>query len=957
MAAQYIPIKRVSSLDVPITAEKLDGSLFTTENQAHEFIISVRKNGVKQTVTGGVTGKFIRANGTTIFLQGSIVDGDAVVRLHQDCYNVQGRFTFNIFNSQDGVTTCIYSAVGKIDMGSTETVIDAGDVVPDVSDVVAKQEEMTQVIADARTATSAANTAAQNVGSIVARPYSPPYKAGEHCTQNGNLYKAMHDIPSDEEWTASHWTQIVMGDEVTNLKSALSLDDIDIEKIKSATVTKVLGSEIAYTDNEEGVYWRFINGAWQKVHTSGSAYNHIVTYPVTAGKVYRVTGRHGNYFPLATFWTTDGTAPIGCTEDGYSATQVAENITLDVIVPEGATKMLVTAFPLGTFPTVKEITYENSMSVAQKIADQVFYYTFDENFVSFEETNTGLNITLPYRFYIHYLKPVGSVQKTLATGVSSVTYECPNNDYLVFDLKDNQVKHWGWGDISSANKDDYILFANINSKNITGGILKPYFNRYKIKQIEAENYPRTLNNLRESALTVEFDTNFVKFERTTTGLDITLPYRCFIIGDKSGTIYEKRLNGLTTGAFTVEWNLVGFVILDITTGNVSVVGWSDMFTQANPFIVLASRGKRVNVNGIYYPLIGDGALLPYFNQYMITEVDSERNNGRIAPPYYYFIDDYLPNKAISIRNKAKSADVSFGFLTDYHVGFNTGRSMLLMKYIADKTNAVPFVLFGGDVPKATGTEADALAAGDDWLKKASIFGKDKVFQCKGNHDYMINITGEPTFHADIKTDYYYICKPTEGKVNGEPGKLYYYFDDDVNKVRYIVLDNYDAEYSSGNYNTTGMSQTQYDWLINCLDVDGYDVLVLSHQTSDPTLRNYESVLEPLQEILKAFVTKGTLSYSGNGVSLSKDFTGTTSRLICHLSGHSHDDEAHVDNGVLSIVSVCDAYYTLPSGYNRTYATIDEQAIDIFCITKDSGNGNGSIEIVRIGAGSDRHFTY
>ena len=142
MAAQYIPIKRISTLDTPIKAEKLDGSLFTTENQAHEFIISVRKNGVKQTVTGSVSGKFIRANGTTIFLQGSIVDGDAVVRLHQDCYNVQGRFTFNIFNTQSGVTTCIYSAVGKMDMGSTETVIDAGDVVPDISDVVAAQEAM-----------------------------------------------------------------------------------------------------------------------------------------------------------------------------------------------------------------------------------------------------------------------------------------------------------------------------------------------------------------------------------------------------------------------------------------------------------------------------------------------------------------------------------------------------------------------------------------------------------------------------------------------------------------------------------------------------------------------------------------------------------------------------------------------------------------------------------------------
>ena len=223
MAAQYIPIKRISTLDTPIKAEKLDGSLFTTENQAHEFIISVRKNGVKQTVTGSVSGKFIRANGTTIFLQGSIVDGDAVVRLHQDCYNVQGRFTFNIFNTQSGVTTCIYSAVGKIDMGSTETVIDAGDVVPDVSDVVAAQEAAQAAITAANTAAQTANTAAQNVGGIVARPYSSSstYTAGDYCTNNGNLYKANQEISTAEEWTASHWTQIVMGDEVTDLKSAL----------------------------------------------------------------------------------------------------------------------------------------------------------------------------------------------------------------------------------------------------------------------------------------------------------------------------------------------------------------------------------------------------------------------------------------------------------------------------------------------------------------------------------------------------------------------------------------------------------------------------------------------------------------------------------------------------------------------------------------------------------------
>lgn len=862
------------------------------------------------------------------------------------------------------------------------------------------------------------------------------------------------------------------------LKSAFELDEADFEAVKDATVVNKKVADIEYTDDEQHVYWRYINGAWELVETSGAYYNHISTFPVTAGKLYRVTGRHAAYTPLATFWTDEGATPFACTPDGYSADQTGEIVTLDVFVPEGATKMVVTGFPLDTFPTVTEFEYvcvselisdpfvvfesgtfqdangtvkssnsarirnsdildirnlasmtipsgfsayiflldadkteistvtwrsgkinipsiitsntyyinfairkddatssdisayiptiqqntlfvsnlRNTMTVVSRVTDELVYCTFDERYVSFEANGSGMDITLPYRFYIHYLSEKSSAEKTLASGVSSITYECANNTYLVFDLEDNTVKQWTWSNISVASKDKYILFANVANAEIVGGILKPYLNRYKLKLIENENYPTTLKRLRESALGVGFDTNVVKFARTSIGLDITLPYRCYIFGDKFNNIYEKKLNGLDTGSFTISWDMSGYIVLDITTGTVSIDSWSDITSRTDPFIVLAYSGKRVYINDILYPVFGAGALLPYFNQWVLSETDSEINN-RLIPPYYYFINDYLPDKVVSIREKAKVADVSFGFLTDFHVEYNTERSMLLMKYIADATNAVPFVLFGGDVPKATGTEEDALASGDKWLEIASIYGKENVYQCKGNHDYMINITDSPTFYADVKTDYYYICKPTEQKVQGEPGKLYYYFDDEVNKVRYIVLDNYDAGYSSGHYNTTGMSQTQYDWLLNLLDVDGYDVLVLSHQTSDTTLNNYESVLAPLQEILKAFVAKSTLSYSGNGVTLSADFAGNTSRLICHLSGHSHDDESHVDDGVLSIVTVCDAYYSVPSGYNRTMSTVNEQAFDIICITKDTGSGYGSIELIRIGAGEDRSFTF
>lgn len=714
---------------------------------------------------GSCSGEVILYGGGTVALTG-VVSGNAVyVVLNAACYVRPGPIRVSVTWTDGTNTATVVQGFGNVNITQDGTVIDPGTIIPSVSALIA------------------------------------------------DIDAAVASIPAD----------------YSDLLTTLALDEIDINTLKAATVTKKLGSEIAYTDNEEGGYWRYINGAWQKVKTSGTAYWHMVTYPVTGGHMYRVTGRHGPYTPLATYWTDDGATPIGYSPDGYSASQSSEQITLDLIIPENATKMIVTAFPLGTFPTVKEVTYTNSADT-------------------------------------------------------------------------------------------------------------------------------TLHNLRESALGVTFDLNVLKFTRTSTGLDITLPYRCFIFGDKTANIYEKKLNGLTSGSFDISWDLNGYIVLDITTGTVSVDTWAQITARTDPFIVFASSGKLVNIGGVYYPMFNAGALLPYFNQYMISSDESVLNQ-RLTPPYYYFEDDYLPDKVLDIRETAKSCDVSFGFLTDYHVGFNTGRSMLLMKYLADHTNAIPFVLFGGDVPKASGTSAECLAAGDTWLDKASVFGKDKVYQCKGNHDYMI-ITGESSsYHADAKTDYYYICKNTEGKVHGEAGKMYYYFDDDVNKVRYIVLDNYDAGYGSGNYNTTGMSQTQYNWLIDKLGVQGYDILVLSHQTSDATLLNYEAVLAPLQEILKAFVAKGTLSYTGNNVTLSADFSGSTSRLICHLSGHSHDDESHVDNGVLSICTVCDAYYTSPSGYTRGYSTITEQAFDVFCITKDTGSGDGSIEIIRIGAGSDRSFTF
>ena len=149
---------------------------------------------------------------------------------------------------------------------------------------------------------------------------------------------------------------------------------------------------------------------------------------------------------------------------------------------------------------------------------------------------------------------------------------------------------------------------------------------------------------------------------------------------------------------------------------------------------------------------------------MLTQNQMWHNT--IIPPNYY--DDYLKNKIIEIRDTISNThSVSFAFLTDVHLKVNAWRSPSLIKFISESTNAIPFTIFGGDVPMATGTEEEVLEYGDQWLKLLSIIGKEKVYSCHGNHDYMCNYTdGSGSFYCNLDQLYYYIMKPIESKVNG-----------------------------------------------------------------------------------------------------------------------------------------------------------------------------------------------
>lgn len=130
------------------------------------------------------------------------------------------------------------------------------------------------------------------------------------------------------------------------------------------------------------------------------------------------------------------------------------------------------------------------------------------------------------------------------------------------------------------------------------------------------------------------------------------------------------------------------------------------------------------------------------------------------------------------------------------------------------------------------------------------------------------------------------------------------------------------------------------------DTDGYNVIVLTHAPLVDELAG--GGVSRLTDGLNAFVTRSTVTFG----SYSFDFTNSTGKIICCLSGHNHTDQSAVVNGVLHIGTTCDALYN-DDGYQRTAGTVTEQAFDCFSIDTT----NKIIKATRIGGGNDREWTY
>lgn len=433
------------------------------------------------------------------------------------------------------------------------------------------------------------------------------------------------------------------------------------------------------------------------------------------------------------------------------------------------------------------------------------------------------------------------------------------------------------------------------------------------------------------------------------------------------------------------------LVYDIVDDDIYLVAKATTFNEKRHVILIHNEWGRMEAGALFACFAG-----VYLSD-TIRLINQSKNN--VGPSTIKnFWESTIDNKISTINTMHdQGVDVSsFIFMTDNH---STKNAQELLNFVANANHIknkcnIDLCFIGGDILGSEGkcTEeetCDTLKWNIDTLQ-----GIDNVLMVEGNHDpaYDLTTNTDAYYRQNIQIGKFYNMfyrKQTMNKnvVFGDDG-TYFYVDDRLNKIRFICLNSTDLTYVTEEYIDTdgtkydimatqhnkmkyaAIRQTQLDFVVKALtDIESdYSVIVISHvplppyATSEITGDDRDVVNgDILIEVLRAFKNKTEYSGSTNEsiaeaykVSVQCDFTDNKGgTIIACIAGHTHYDNVVMYNDIPFVTTLnfgTDKYLDSPA---KAAGTSTESAFDIFTINTNAR----TVNITRIGAGSDRNFTY
>ena len=132
------------------------------DNNAHTWRVTVLDGGEAAQVTGSVTGYFVRPDGNTVAVQGSMTGNVASVVLAQACYAQEGDVKAVLrLSVSTGAKVTLAALILPVRNVLTDSIIDPGEVIPSLDELLAQIASMEQLEDDISSAESARASAEQ----------------------------------------------------------------------------------------------------------------------------------------------------------------------------------------------------------------------------------------------------------------------------------------------------------------------------------------------------------------------------------------------------------------------------------------------------------------------------------------------------------------------------------------------------------------------------------------------------------------------------------------------------------------------------------------------------------------------------------------------------------------------------------------------------------------------------
>lgn len=204
---QAVPVRHIQN-----------GNMFSHNGNGNVLGVYLYNNDSPYTVPGTVTGYAVLPDGTTAPCVGSKSGNSAWVTIPAAAYQ-PGQILVSVFVTDGEHTTTILAVCVNVVQTRTGTQVDPGSVVSDWTDTI------NAAMQEVETAAEALETAAGNIFGVLAVPYENltfPVALGKYMTRNGGVYRCIVPIPSSEDYTAAHWEQIRVCDDIYNINTVLS---------------------------------------------------------------------------------------------------------------------------------------------------------------------------------------------------------------------------------------------------------------------------------------------------------------------------------------------------------------------------------------------------------------------------------------------------------------------------------------------------------------------------------------------------------------------------------------------------------------------------------------------------------------------------------------------------------------------------------------------------------------